>query len=75
MNTAKLMLLGVMASVVTLNVQAGQVVDGEWPIVVVGPVAAKHHEVLDLRLSERWGKANDPVTGSDGSDPDKKLLH
>ncbi|GAA5524669.1 hypothetical protein Maes01_01226 [Microbulbifer aestuariivivens] len=59
---------------------AGEVIDGEWPIVVVGPKAAKvlpsseYKNIGVMNGKEIFvnisGKANDPVTGSDGSDPE-----
>lgn len=79
MKISKLICSSLLAMSTTLA-SAGEVVDGTWPIVVVGPVAAKtlprdiYKEIgamndkrLFINIS---GKANDPVTGSDGSDPE-----
>ncbi len=65
----------------TMMANAGEVISGVWPIVVVGPVAAKtlpqenYKEIGTMNdkkiFIDIFGKANDPVTGSDGSDPDK----
>lgn len=51
----------------------GQVIDGIWPIIVApGPTPARFaDDYIEVGpVSVPLGKANDPVTGSDGSDPD-----